>query len=105
MKSLFLDPNSPSNLIPKSVINLEKYYNFHDKFKGNTNYKTHSCPLNFKTVNLGNEQNPQLVNIGINCSLDEENDFIKLCKEFKDVFYWTYDDLKTFDTTCSITFP
>ena len=46
---------------------------------------------------MGNEQNPQLINRGINCSLDEEKDLIKLCKDFKDVFSWTYDDLKTFD--------
>ena len=24
---------------------------------------------------------------------------MKLCKEFKDVFAWTYDDLKTFDSS------
>jgi hypothetical protein len=41
---------------------------------------------------------PQTVNLGINCSPQEKKDFIKLFKEYKDVFSWTYDDLKTFDT-------
>ena len=59
----------PSNLIPKSIINMEKYNDLHDKFKGNPNYKTNSSSLNFKTVNLGNEQqNHQLINIGVSCS-------------------------------------
>ena len=62
------DNNFPSSLIQKSVINLEKYYDMQDKFKGNPNCKTHSSTLNYKTVNLGNEQNPQLINIGLTCS-------------------------------------
>jgi hypothetical protein len=38
------------------------------------------------------------VNLGINCSPQEKKDFIKLLKDYKDVFSWTYNDLKTFDT-------
>ena len=58
----------------------------------------HISSLNFKIVNLGNEEKPQLINLGINCSLEEEKYFVKLCREFKDVFSWTYEDLKNFDT-------
>ena len=78
---------------------MEKYYDLQDKFKGNPNCKTHSSSLNFKTVNLGNDKNHQLINIGISCSPNEEKDLVKLCKEYKDVFAWTCDDLKTFNTT------
>ena len=45
--------NFPSNLIPKLVINLEKQYDFQDKFKGNPNCKTQSSTLNHRTINLG----------------------------------------------------
>ena len=31
------DNTFPSNLIPKSVLNLEKFYDLQDKFKGNPN--------------------------------------------------------------------
>jgi hypothetical protein len=31
------------------------------------------------------------------CFEQEWSSFIKLFREFKDVFDWTYDDLKTFD--------
>ena len=89
----------PSTLIPKSVLILEKFYDFQDKFKGNSNCKTHSSTLNYKIVNLGNEKNPQLINIGLTCSSEEERDLVKLCKEYKNAFAWTYGDLKTFDSS------
>ena len=44
----------------------------------------------------GTGENPQFINIGLTCSLEEERDLVKLCKEYKDVFEWTYDDLKNF---------
>jgi hypothetical protein len=37
------------------------------------------------------------INLGVGCSQEEKATFIKLFKEFKYVFAWTYDDLKTFD--------
>ena len=67
-------------MIPKSIINLEKYYDLQDKFKGNPNCKTHRSIVNYKTANFNNEQNPQFINIGITCSPKEERDLVKLCK-------------------------
>ena len=37
------------------------------------------------------------MNLGIVCTPTEKSSFIKLFKEFKDVFAWTYNDLKTFN--------
>ena len=68
-----------------------------DKFKGNPNCKTHSSTLNHKTANLGTEENPQFINIGLTCCPEEERYLVKLCKEYKDVFAWTYDNLNTFN--------
>ena len=50
-----------------------------------------------KIVNLGTEHNPQCVNLGNSCSPQEKTAFIRLFNEFKDIFSWMYDDLKTFD--------
>ena len=86
-------------MIPKSVLNLERIHDLQDKFKGNPNWKTQSSTLNHKTVTLGTEQNPQLINIGLACSPKEERPLVNLCKEYKDVFTWTYDNLKTFDSS------
>ena len=57
-----------SNIITKSVINLEKFYDLQDKFKQKTNYKTQSSSLNYEPINLGNEQNTHFINLGFNCS-------------------------------------
>ena len=37
------------------------------------------------------------MNLGIDCTPIEKLTIIKLFKEFKDVFAWTYGDLKTFN--------
>ena len=76
----------PSNIIPKSVISLEKFYDLQDKFRQTINYKTQSSTLNHTPVNLGIEHEPQFINLGIHCSYDERRGFFKLCREFKDIF-------------------
>jgi hypothetical protein len=85
------------NSLPKSVARLEKFYDFEDKFKKTVNCKTNSSSLTYEKVNLGTSENPQCINLGLGCSKQEKVSFVKLFKEFKDVFAWTYEDLKTFD--------
>jgi hypothetical protein len=60
------------------------------------NCKTNSSSTHGK-VNLGTKGNQQFINLGLGCSEKENVAFIKLFKEFKDVFAWTYDNLNTFD--------
>ena len=62
----------PSNIILKSVISLENFYNLQDKFRQTTNCKTQSSTLNYTTVNMGMEQDPHFINIGVHCSHDEK---------------------------------
>jgi len=85
------------NSIPKYVVRLEKIYDLHDKFRGVVNCKTNSSSLLYETVNLGTQDNPQNINLGKGCSKQEKSSFIKLFKEFKDIFSWTYGNLKKFD--------
>jgi hypothetical protein len=85
------------NSIPKFVVRLDKFYDLHDKFRGVVNFKMNSSTLLYETINLGTQDNPQNINLGKECSEQERSAFIKLFKEFQDVFSWTYDDLKTFD--------
>jgi hypothetical protein len=95
-----IEKNKPSqiNNIPKSVIRLEKLYDLQDKFKKVTNCKTNNSSMQFEVINLGSEKIPQTINLGKKCSPEERQAFIKLFKEYKDIFSWTYDDLKTYDT-------
>jgi hypothetical protein len=85
------------NSIPKSVVRLEKFYDLKDKFKKLVNCKTNSSSLSYEQLNLGTKDNMKYINLGLGCSQQEKVAFIKLFKEFKDVFAWTYDNLKTFD--------
>jgi hypothetical protein len=55
--------------------------------------------MNVELANLGTEQNPQNVNLGLGCSPFERTAFIKLHNQYKDIFAWSYDDPKTFDTS------
>jgi hypothetical protein len=101
--SIISDPRSPElasylvNSIPKLVVRLETFDDLHDTFRGLVNCKMNSSSLVYETVNLGTKENPQNINLGKGCSEQERYAFIKLFKEFKDVFAWTHDDLKMFD--------
>lgn len=48
-----------SNIIPKSVVKMEHFYDRHDKFKKPTNCKTHSSSMKYESVNLGTEKDPK----------------------------------------------
>ena len=72
-------------------------FNIQDKFKRPTNTKTSRLSLLYEAANLGTKQNPKNINIGKNCTHVERLAFMKLFKEFKDVFMWTYEDLETYD--------
>jgi len=87
------------NVIPKSVITMEHLYDLHDKLKKPINYKTHSSSMKYEMINLGTKEDPKNVNLGLGCSPQEKTAFVKLFKDYKDVFAWTYEDLKTFDTS------
>jgi hypothetical protein len=45
-------------------------------------------------INLGFEENLQHVKISVDLKLVVNFQLIKLLKEFKDIFAWTYKDLK-----------
>ena len=48
-------------------------------------------------MNLGTEQDSKNINLGKTYTHAERAIFMKLFREFKDVFAWTYEDLKTYD--------
>ena len=54
--------------------------------------------MQYELVNLGSEAEPKFVNLGNCCSPGERCRFIKLFQQYKDIFAWTYEELKTYDT-------
>ena len=73
-------------------------FDLNNKFRKPANVKTHNLSLQFELINLGTEAKPKYVNLGKCCSLGERSKFISLFKQYKDVFAWTYEYLKTDDT-------
>jgi hypothetical protein len=89
---------SKSHTIPKGVANLENMFDLKERFKGAKNAKTcSSCPLH-ETINLRTSEKPKNVNLGKTISKEEKKVYLKLLRQYQDVFAWSYRDLKTYDT-------
>ena len=87
------------NFIPKGVRTLERMFDLNEKFRRPASVKTHISSLQFELINLGTEMSPKFVNLGKCCSPSERDKFVSLFKQYKDAFSWTYEDLKTYDTS------
>jgi hypothetical protein len=93
-----LNNRQRSHMIPKGVANLGNLFYLRVRFKGSTNTKTGiSCPM-YETSNLGTTENPKNINLGKTVSKEERKSYLKLFREYQDVFAWSYRDLKTYDT-------
>jgi hypothetical protein len=53
-------------------------------------------PEDYIEVNIGTNDSPKIVKIGKNVYVKERQDIEGLIKEYKDVFSWSYDDLKSY---------
>jgi hypothetical protein len=51
-----------------------------------------------ETINLGTPKNPRNINLSKTISKEERKAFLKLFRQYQDVFAWSYRDLKTYDT-------
>jgi hypothetical protein len=87
-----------TNCVPKNVLTLEKLFDLQSKFRRPANPKTNNSTMMHFLVNLGTSEQPKYVNLGTCCSDSEKYTFTQLFKKYRDVFSWTYDDLKTYDT-------
>ena len=47
-------------------------------------------------VNIGTDRDPKLINVGKGTSQKDRNELINLVKEHRDVFAFTYDELKAY---------
>jgi hypothetical protein len=52
-----------------------------------------------KKFNIGIDGSPKYINLGIDCTYEELDQYIALFKEYFDVFAWIYDDQKSYDKT------
>lgn len=54
------------------------------------------------SINLGTNSNPQEVKIGSTLSPQERDEMMKLLREFKDVFAWSYEDMPGLDPEIAV---
>jgi ribonuclease HI len=80
----------PINHIPKGLVPLEKIFDENDlAVKG----KVSTNDVDITECNLGTEKDPKYVKLSSNLSREQRDEYVKLLKEFVDVFAWTYEDL------------
>jgi hypothetical protein len=86
----------PNNHIPRGLVPLERLFDKNDmSLKGETSEDdtgTIQC-------NIGTESEPKFVKLSRSLTKEQRSTYIGLLREFADVFVWTYEDLKTYDTS------
>jgi hypothetical protein len=56
-------------------------------------------PEEVEDYNIGSNENPKLVKLSKYLPIEQKKQYAKFLKEYKDVFSWSYEDLKTYDTS------
>jgi hypothetical protein len=52
----------------------------------------------YETINLRTSENPKNINLGKTMSKEERNSYLKLLRENQDVFVWSDQEMKNYDT-------
>jgi ribonuclease HI len=85
----------PSNHIPKGLVPLERLFDRNDvAVKGKVSNKD----VEVAECNIGTEKEPKFVKLSSSLTRKQRVEYAELLKEFADVFSWTYEDLRTYDT-------
>lgn len=85
--------NLNSNKLPKGLVTLERIFNSDDEARVK-NLSLTTKKEDFVPIAI---DDGRTLNLGKVCTKTKQKYFVKLCKDFSDVFAWTYDDLKGFD--------
>ncbi|KAH9308530.1 hypothetical protein KI387_036441, partial [Taxus chinensis] len=83
-----------TNKLPKGLLTLESIFNPNDQFrkeKANIYVKREDS----KPILV---EEDKILQIGKVATEQEKSDFIQLCQEFPNVFTWSYEDLRGFNS-------
>ena len=84
------------NFIPKGLLPLERLFSKDDTLLKPT---LHTTEENIIYYNIGSEYEPKMIRMSKSLSEKEKKKYISLLKEFVDIFAWSYQDLRTYDTS------
>jgi hypothetical protein len=79
-------------------LSLEKLFNLQTKFRNPMNPNMNISMMIHTLVNLGTLEQPKYINLCTCCSEIERHTSSQLFKKYRDVFAWTYEYFKMYDT-------
>jgi hypothetical protein len=85
-----------NNILPRGLVPLEEIFDFNDVAK---NTKIEPTGKDIEECNIGTNEKPKMMKLSKSLHLDQKQKYIELFKEFVDVFSWSYEDLKSYDTS------
>jgi ribonuclease HI len=86
----------PNNHIPRGLVPLERLFDRNDvALKGEIS----EDDADTTQCNIGTENEPKFVKLSRSLTKEQRAEYAELLREFADVFAWTYEDLKTYDTS------
>ena len=77
----------------RGFVALENIFDRQDRRKSNVEQMKQR---DYIEINIGTETKPKIIKIGKGTSEKERNSLINLVKEYRDVFSFTYDELKAY---------
>jgi hypothetical protein len=85
-----------NNQIPKGLIPLERLFDQNDIPLKST---LQPQPEEVEYCYVGSNENPKLLKLSKYLTTELKSKYDELLKEYKYVFSWSYEDLKTYDTS------
>jgi ribonuclease HI len=85
-----------NNQIPKGLIPLERLFNQDDIPLRST---LQPQPEEVEDCDIGTKENPRLVKLSKYLSPENKSKYAELLRKYKDIFAWSYDELRTYDTS------
>ena len=84
------------NHIPRGLIPLESLFDQNDVAK---EPKVDPATYVVEDINIGTEEDPKIIKLSKKLPAVEKDGYVKLMKKYTDVFAWSYEDLKEYDTS------
>jgi hypothetical protein len=84
-----------NNHIPRGMIPLERLFD-QDDIPLKSTLRPH--PEEVEDYNIGTKEDPKLVKISKFLPSQVKSKYSEFLKQYKDIFSWSYDDLKDYDT-------
>ena len=85
-----------SNHIPRGLIPLDNIFDQNDIVR---DPKVKLVENVVEDKNIGTEENPRIIKLSKKLPAKEKDEYVNLMKKYTDVFAWSYDDLKEYDTS------